>query len=131
MEDIVLLETKIAKPDQKVFKLQFAVGEFDMVVFDPKTLTCKIYEVKYSKERVKNQYRHLVDEKKCQMTSHRYGDIEGRYVIYRGEHAEMDGIEYLNVEEYLKSLWSSYNTTPRRACIANPAGGVSHLVLSP
>lgn len=104
MEDIVLLETKIAKPDQKVFKLQFAVGEFDMVVFDPKTLTCKIYEVKYSKERVKNQYRHLVDEKKCQMTSHRYGDIEGRYVIYRGEHAEMDGIEYLNVEEYLKSL---------------------------
>ena len=75
-----------------------------MVVFDPKTLTCKIYEVKYSKERVKNQYRHLVDEKKCQMTSHRYGDIEGRYVIYRGEHAEMDGIEYLNVEEYLKSL---------------------------
>ena len=104
MEDIVLLETKIAKLDQKVFKLQFAVGEFDMVVFDPKTLTCKIYEVKYSKERVKNQYRHLVDEQKCQMTSHRYGEIEGRYVIYRGEHAEMDGIEYLNVEEYLKSL---------------------------
>lgn len=104
MEDIVLLETKIAKPYQKVFKLQFAVGEFDMVVFDPKTLTCKIYEVKYSKERVKNQYRHLVDKQKCQMTSHRYGDIEGRYVIYRGEHAEMDEIEYLNVEEYLKSL---------------------------
>lgn len=104
MEDIVLLETKIAKPDLKVFKLQFAVGEFDMVVFDPKTLTCKIFEVKYSKERVKNQYRHLVDKRKCQMTSHRYGDIEGRYVIYRGENAEMDGIQYLNIEEYLKSL---------------------------
>lgn len=25
MEDIVLLETKMAKPDKKVFKLQFAV----------------------------------------------------------------------------------------------------------
>ena len=33
MEDIVLLETKIAHPEKKVFKLQFEVGEFDMVVF--------------------------------------------------------------------------------------------------
>ena len=35
MEEIVLLETKIAKPTKQVFQLQFAVGEFDMVVFDP------------------------------------------------------------------------------------------------
>ena len=39
MEDIVLLETKIAKRDKEVFKLQFAVGEFDMVVFDPSNLS--------------------------------------------------------------------------------------------
>lgn len=52
MMDIVLLETKIAQPNKKVFKLQFAVGEFDMVVFDQKTLTCQIYEVKYSKDQV-------------------------------------------------------------------------------
>ena len=48
MEDIVLLETKMANPEKKVFKLQFAVGEYDMVVFDPKSINCKIYEVKYS-----------------------------------------------------------------------------------
>ena len=41
MEDIVLLETKIAHPEKKVFKLQFAVGEFDMVVFDRKNLTAR------------------------------------------------------------------------------------------
>lgn len=104
MEDIVLLETKIAKPDKKVFKLQFAIGEFDMVVFDPVALNCEIYEVKYSKERVPAQYRYLTDEEKCRETIHRYGDIEGRYVIYRGEDAEMDGVRYLNVEEYLKGL---------------------------
>lgn len=104
MEDIVLLETKIAKTDKKVFKLQFAIGEFDMVVFDPVALNCEIYEVKYSKERVPAQYRHLTDEEKCRETIHRYGDIEGRYVIYRGEDAEMDGVRYLNVEEYLKGL---------------------------
>ena len=102
MEDIILLETKIAKPDKKVFKLQFTVGEFDMVVFDQKTLTCQIYEVKYSKEQVSEQYRHITNEEKCAMTSHRYGEITGRYVIYRGDSAEVEGVKYLNVEEYLK-----------------------------
>ena len=105
MEDIVLLETKISKPDKKVFKLQFAVGEFDMVVFDPKSLTCQIYEVKYSKEQVSEQYRHITNEEKCAMTRHRYGDITGRYVIYRGDSAELEGVQYLNVEEYLKLLY--------------------------
>ena len=104
MEDIILLETKIAKPDKKVFKLQFTVGEFDMVVFDQKTLTCQIYEVKYSKEQVPEQYRHITNEEKCAMTSHRYGEITGRYVIYRGDSAMVEGVQYLNVEEYLKSL---------------------------
>lgn len=104
MEDIILLETKLAKPDKKVFKLQFAVGEFDMVVYDQKELTCEIYEVKYSKEQVPEQYRHIKNEEKCAETRHRYGDITGRYVIYRGDIAELDGVQYLNVEEYLKSL---------------------------
>lgn len=104
MEDIILLETKIANPDKKVFKLQFTVGEFDMVVFNPKSLTCQIYEVKYSKEQVPEQYRHLKNEQKCAMTSHRYGDITDRYVIYRGEKANVDGVQYMNVEEYLNAL---------------------------
>ena len=82
----------------------FAKGEFDMVVFDRKTLTCQIYEVKYSKEQVPEQYRHITNVEKCAMTSHRYGEITGRYVIYRGDSAEVEGIQYLNVEEYLKSL---------------------------
>lgn len=38
------------------------------------------------------------------MTTHRYGKIAGRYVIYRGENTELDTIQYLNVEDYLKSL---------------------------
>lgn len=104
MEEIVLLETKIAKPDKKVFKLQFAVGEFDMVVFDPKKLTCEIYEVKHSAEQVPDQYRHLIDENKCALTTHRYGEITNRYVIYRGEEMSVDGVQYVNVEKYLKEI---------------------------
>ncbi|MCR5468451.1 MAG: AAA family ATPase, partial [Lachnospiraceae bacterium] len=104
MEDIVLLETLIAYPDKNVFKLQFPIGEFDMVVCDPKKLTCEIYEIKFSKEQIPEQYHHLKDSEKCAMTSHRYGDITEKYVIYRGESAECDGIQYLNVEDYLKAL---------------------------
>jgi predicted AAA+ superfamily ATPase len=52
-EDIVLLETKLAMKKNRVFKLQFAVGEFDMVITYPDTLEAEIFEIKYSKEIVK------------------------------------------------------------------------------
>lgn len=104
MEDLVLLETKLANPRKEVFQLQFAVGEFDMVIHDPETLTCEIYEVKYSKEVVPQQYQHLVNAEKCSQTEHRFGSITGKFVIYRGESTVVDDIQYLNVEDYLKSL---------------------------
>ena len=34
MEEIVLLQTKIAKPDMMVFTLQFDIRKYDMVVVD-------------------------------------------------------------------------------------------------
>jgi len=104
MEDIVLLETKLAHPRKQVFQLQFAVGEFDMVVHDPEALTCEIFEVKYSKEVVPAQYRHLISADKSAETEHRFGPITGRYVIYRGEATESEVVKYLNVEDYLKTI---------------------------
>lgn len=112
MEDIVLLETKISKKHCEVFRLQFAVGEFDMVVFNSEEGNCKIYEIKHSREVIPQQCRHLLDKQKCRDTEFRYGPITGKYVIYRGETttlAEADGgvsedVQYLNVEEYLKNL---------------------------
>ena len=105
MEDIVLLETKLAFPKKEVFVLQFAIGEFDMVVFDPATSSCEIYEIKHSTEVVPQQYRHLIDEKKCADTEHRFGPITGKYVLYRGADLDLEnGIHYRNVEEYLKSI---------------------------
>lgn len=104
MEDIVLLETTMARKNCDVFCLKFDIGEFDMVVFDREKLGCEIYEIKHSAEIVPEQMRHLRDEKKCADTAFRYGRIMGKYVIYRGASAEVDGIQYLNVEEYLKSL---------------------------
>ena len=104
LEDIVLLETKMAFPNKKVFKLQFAIGEFDMVVFDPETLSCEIYEIKHSKEQHENQYRHLIDEDKCKKTEFRFGTINKKTVLYRGEDSVVNGIKYKNVENYLLNL---------------------------
>ena len=101
MEDVVLLETKLANPRKQVFVLQFAVGEFDMVVADPETSTCEIYEIKHSTEAVEEQTRHLRDEEKCRLTEHRYGRITGKYLLYRGKDRLQDGIQYVNAEKYL------------------------------
>ena len=106
MEDIVLLEIKMAKPNCEVFKVVFAKGEFDMVVFDPEKANCSIYEIKHSTKAVPEQYKHLADETKCEETEFRFGNITGKYVIYRGESHETNGIQYVNVEEYLRNLVS-------------------------
>lgn len=104
MEEILLLETKMAYPDKQVFKLQFAIGEFDMVIADPASITTEIYEIKHSAEMVPEQYKNLVDEEKCQATEFRYGTITKKAVIYRGEDAVDGDNRYLNVENYLRSL---------------------------
>lgn len=112
MEDIVLLETKLSKKNCEVFRLQFAIGKFDMVVFNSDEGTCEIYEIKHSKEIVSQQCKHLLDEQKCKDTEFRYGTITGKYVIYRGATTSLvqagletpEDVAYLNVEEYLKKL---------------------------
>ena len=104
MEEILLLETKMAYPDKQVFKLQFAIGEFDMVIADPASITTEIYEIKHSAEMVPEQYKNLVDEEKCRATEFRFGTITKKAVIYRGEDAIDGDIQYLNVENYLRSL---------------------------
>ena len=107
LEELILLETKMAYPLKQVFVLQFAAGEIDMVVFDPEAITCEIYEIKHSAQIVSKQYQHLIDPKKIAEVEKQYGSILGKYVIYTGEDAEREGIHYLNAEKYLLSLKSA------------------------
>lgn len=106
MEDIVLLETaKSLGKRYRVFKLTFLAGEFDMVIYDTENNSCEIYEIKHSKERVPQQYRHISNPEKLADTKRKYGKITKRAVIYRGDsHAEENGVEYINVESYLQQL---------------------------
>ena len=112
LEDIVLMETLAVTPrpreifsGREVFKLQFESGEFDMVVRDLDTRTCALFEVKHSKERVDEQFRHLVDAELISRTERAFGKVVSRTVLYRG--ADFDhpaGVAYRNVETYLKKL---------------------------
>ena len=104
-EDIVLLETKLALKNNRVFKLQFAVGEFDMVIAYPDTLESEIFEIKYSKEIAKEQMRFLLDKEKCEKTEFQFGKIRKKTVLYRGENKIVDGVHYKNIEEYLCELY--------------------------
>lgn len=106
MEDIVLLETsKSLGKRYRVFKLTFLAGEFDMVIYDTENNSCEIYEIKHSKERIPQQYRHINDSEKLAETERKYGWITRRAVIYRGDaHVEENGVEYINVESYLNLL---------------------------
>lgn len=76
-----------------------------MTIYDSKLNTCECYEIKHSKQIVPMQTRYLVDEERLNQTSKRFGDISKRCVLYRGEDTVLEnGIEYRNVEEYLKAL---------------------------
>lgn len=105
LEEIVLYETMRKLPDCDVFKLEFIAGEFDMVIYDRSTHTCRIFEIKHSRERIAAQYRHLINESYCNDTQQQFGTITEKIVLYRGEpHTEVNGIRYLNVTDYLMSL---------------------------
>ncbi len=105
LEEIVLLETKKTLPrGKRVFKLVFAVGEFDMVIADEKTLTCEIFEIKHTENVFAAQYKNMIDEEKCRAAEHDFGEIVGKTVLYRGEDTEAEGIKYRNVTRYLEGL---------------------------
>lgn len=106
LEDIVLLEVrKIAPSTMEAFKFKFdAGGEFDMVIYDKASQNCRIYEIKHSAKVNEKQTIHLRDAEKCQIVENRFGPISGKFVLYRGKDTFAEGVQYLNVENFLCGL---------------------------
>lgn len=106
LEDIVLLEVCKAAPSaMEAFKFKFdAGGEFDMVIYDKASRNCRIYEIKHSTEVNEKQTIHLRDAEKCQIIENRFGPISGKFVLYRGKDTLAEGVQYLNVENFLCGL---------------------------
>lgn len=106
LEEIIMLETaKALGKNFDVFKLRFARGEFDMVIYDKKNRICAVYEIKHSDKCVREQARHLMDDEKIHLTTPRFGRLVGRYVLYLGENLDTeDGVAYRNAKQFLKNL---------------------------
>ena len=106
LEDIVLLEVRKTAPStMEAFKFKFdAGGEFDMVIYDKTSQNCRIYEIKHSTEANEKQTLHLRDAEKCQIVEKRFGPISGKFVLYRGKDTFAEGVQYLNVENFLCGL---------------------------
>ena len=106
LEDIVLLEVRKTAPStMEAFKFKFdAGGEFDMVIYDKASRNCRIYEIKHSTEVNEKQTLHLRDAEKCQIVEKRFGPISGKFVLYRGKDTFAEGVQYLNVENFLCGL---------------------------
>ena len=106
LEDIVLLEVRKTAPStMEAFKFKFdAGGEFDMVIYDKTNQNCRIYEIKHSTEANEKQTLHLRDAEKCQIVENRFGPISGKFVLYRGKDTFAEGVQYLNVENFLCGL---------------------------
>lgn len=106
LEDIVLLEVRKTAPStMEAFKFKFDVGgEFDMVIYDKTSKNCRIYEIKHSTETNEKQTLHLRDAEKCQIVENRFGPISGKFVLYRGKDTFAEGVQYLNVENFLCGL---------------------------
>ena len=106
LEDIVLLEVRKTAPStMEAFKFKFdAGGEFDMVIYDKTSQNCRIYEIKHSAKVNEKQTIHLRDAEKCQIVENRFGPISGKFVLYRGKDMFSEGVQYLNVENFLCGL---------------------------
>lgn len=106
LEDIVLLDTRRRYRNRKeIFKLYFAAGEFDMVIYDKKKAEVECFEIKHSDEIIEEQAKHLLNEDNIISTEKIYGKVIRRCVLYKGGSGiASNGIEYKNVEEFLKEM---------------------------
>lgn len=132
LEDIILLETtKALSSRYKVCKLQFASGEFDMVIYDREDNCCAAFEIKHSSKVVPEQARYLRDAEKCALIQRRFGALAGKYVLYLGEETDGGGgVMYRNAGTFLRNL-PEINLRANMAMGSNIAGhGEERLRLS-
>ena len=64
-------------------------------------LLCCVCGFSVSNEK---QTLHLRDAEKCQIVEKRFGPISGKFVLYRGKDTFAEGVQYLNVENFLCGL---------------------------
>lgn len=109
LEQLILYETSLSMMSNNsiIIDKYDDLGEIDMVVHNNYSC-CKLYEIKWSKERNQHQARWLLNNDVIQAVQRKYGTIKSRNIIYNGEtRKEQYGditINYINATQYLLSL---------------------------
>lgn len=106
LEDIVIQDTKKYLPSNfHVFQQQLPGGEIDMVIHDQDNNAVVLCEIKLSSKAVYEQGKHLHKEQVDKYFTDHYGHIANKIVLSNiDKPCEMDGVQYLNVEDYLTNL---------------------------
>lgn len=106
LEEMVLMETEKALSDRyQVFKMQYATGEFDMVVYDTRDNNCTLCEVRGTNLAIRNRFRRVPDAEKYRQIEKRFGTITEKIMLCRDPNLMAgDGNKYCRIEDYLRSL---------------------------
>ena len=102
LEEIVIIDTLYRKK-LDAFKASFRIGEIDMCIYNSKTMSISLYEIKHSLTLTIDQTKHLLDQNKIKLIKDRYHNVSHKCVLYRGPNQTINGVNYINVEEFLKS----------------------------
>ena len=77
----------------------------DLRLFSGTKLRTKLDTIKHSDEIIEEQAKHLLNEDNIVSTERIYGKVIRRCVLYKGGSGiASNGIEYKNVEEFLKEM---------------------------
>ena len=64
-----------------------------------------LFEVKYTDEYYENQLTHLLSDEFIDYVSKHFGEVKEKYVIYNGSSNMINGVHYINAEEYFKTIY--------------------------
>jgi len=64
-----------------------------------------LFEVKYADEYYENQLSHLLSDAFVNYISKHFGKVKEKYVIYNGLSNMMNGVHYINSEDYFKTIY--------------------------
>lgn len=108
LEEVVIFEVMEHCPENhEIFQYRDVVtgAEYDLVVRNKDTDCCDLYEIKISEFAREGQARHLRNDDALSTFSSKFGQVNQRTVLYRGEDTEeSEGVSYRNIESFLLQL---------------------------
>lgn len=116
LESVITYHAVEANPDKLVFTWRH-LGEVDLVITGEGRID--LFEIKNSKDDDSNFFRHMSNKSVTEPLEARFGKVESRQVIYRGESSG----KYINAADYLASLESEIRKSAHKTFLGDAGDG--------